>query len=57
MKHKKKKPTFKITETDYIKAIRKADREIMPFFPSKRHKSPKDYKRLKGTHLILQAED
>lgn len=57
MKRKKKNPSFKITEKDYIKAIRKADREIMPFFPSKRHKSPKDYTRLKGTHKILQAEE
>lgn len=54
------KEKFTITEEDYIKAVRKADREreiemhgkVISIKPSKTHKSKKAYDRKKNKQII-----
>ena len=54
------KEKFTITEEDYIKAVRKADREreiemhgkVISIKPSKTHKSKKAYDRKKNKRII-----
>lgn len=60
MKQNMAKEKFTITEEDYIKAVRKADREreiemhgkVISIKPPKTHKSKKAYDRKKNKQII-----
>lgn len=60
MKQNMAKEKFTITEEDYIKAVRKADREreiemhgkVISIKPPKTHKSKKAYDRKKNKRII-----